>query len=171
MTTTFQIKDMIITRDNVNKLVDDKQVRLVDSNSNGLELFSYINWGEHSDKDVDKCRGVIFKDNSLVLRSYPSTKEIIPNDFGIVETDLLKYPEKCTFFNAHEGAMIRVFYNDDKWYISTNKKLDAFTSKWASKDSFGYSFLQALENEILENSNFEERCKSDFSKSKRSKSF
>ena len=156
MTTSIQNKDMNITRDIINKLIDEKQIRMVDSDQNGLELFCYINWDNHSDNDVKKCRGVIFKGDDLVLRSYPYTNEIAINNFELVEKDFLDYPGQCSFFNAYEGAMIRLFYNSDRWYISTNKKLDAFTSKWASKDSFGYNFLQALENELIDNLKFEE---------------
>jgi hypothetical protein len=35
-----------------------------------------------------------------------------------------------------------------KWYVSTHRKLNAFSSKWASKESFGTAFKHALEEEV-----------------------
>ena len=156
MTTSFSIKNMNITRDIINKLNDEKQIRMVDSDQNGLELFSKVNWENTTDENVNKCRGTIFKEGELVLRSYPHTNDITLDKFEIIEKDVLQHPEKCSYYNAYEGAMIRIFNHSDIWYISTNKKLDAFTSKWASKESFGYNFLQAIENELSDNPKFAE---------------
>jgi hypothetical protein len=44
-----------------------------------------------------------------------------------------------------------MFYFAGKWYLSTNRKLDAFRSKWASKESFGSFFKKALEYEFENN--------------------
>ncbi len=33
-----------------------------------------------------------------------------------------------------EGTLIRIFYFNDKWIITTHRKLDAFKSKWGSEN-------------------------------------
>lgn len=53
--------------------------------------------------------------------------------------------------DAHEGTLIRVFHIDGEWYVSTNRKLDASNSKWASKwQTFGQSFTQAIKEFVDE---------------------
>lgn len=48
-------------------------------------------------------------------------------------------------YDSHEGTIIRVFFIQDKWYVSTHRKLDAMKSKWSSKyTTFGQSFTQAI---------------------------
>lgn len=47
-------------------------------------------------------------------------------------------------FYALEGTLIRVFWYKDRWHISTNKKLNAFKSRWSSRKSFGEMFQETL---------------------------
>ena len=89
MTTSFSIKNMNINRDIINKLNDEKQIRMVDSDQNGLELFSKVNWENTTDENVNKCRGTIFKEGELVLRSYPHTNDITLDKFEIIEKDVI----------------------------------------------------------------------------------
>ena len=46
--------------------------------------------------------------------------------------------------DAHEGSLLRAFCVNDTWYITTHRKLDAFRSKWASRQSFGAQFVESL---------------------------
>ncbi len=39
--------------------------------------------------------------------------------------------------NKSEGNIKQNFYFNDKWIITTHRKLDAFKSKWGSEKSFG----------------------------------
>lgn len=43
-----------------------------------------------------------------------------------------------------EGTIIRIFYHNQQWYISTHRKLDAERSKWGSNNSFKFLFEQGL---------------------------
>jgi hypothetical protein len=148
--------DNAITRADIEKLLLEKSIRLVDSDDKGLELFCHVSCENDSHSDIKKCRGVIFKNDKLVLKSYPFHYEVNQSDFGFIENDVVNNFDKCTFYNAYEGSMIRLFYFADTWYVATNKKLDAFKSKWASKESFGANFKIALENEIATNTDFQE---------------
>ncbi len=49
-----------------------------------------------------------------------------------------------TITEAIEGTLIRIFYFNDKWIITTHRKLDAFKSKWGSEKSFGDIFKEAV---------------------------
>jgi hypothetical protein len=44
-----------------------------------------------------------------------------------------------------------LFYFNGRWYTSTHRTLNAFHSKWASKESFGTAFKKALESEVENN--------------------
>lgn len=124
-----------------------KQVRLVDS-QNGLDLFCYIKCGPTDSDVLKKCRGVVFNGDKLIMNGFPYTYEFTESN----EKEILKHVtenlENCTFYDSHEGALIRMFNFNDQWYTTTNRKLDANKSKWSSKDSFGHFFELALESEV-----------------------
>jgi len=48
------------------------------------------------------------------------------------------------FYDSEEGALIRLFKFNNRWHISTHKKLDAFKSRWGCMESFGDMFIDAL---------------------------
>ena len=141
-----------------NKVECEKMLKMVDKNDEGLELFSY-------EQDVDlrnaentefvhQCRGVIFHNDEIVMKSFPKTVEYSCKDIATIKKTLEDIFGECTFFRSEEGTLIRVFNFNGKWYISTHRKLDAFKSKWASKDSFGELFEKAVGYEFDSNEEF-----------------
>lgn len=89
----------------------------------------------------NNCRGVVFNGEDLFFKGFPYCVEM--NDQTVFDHNLDM--DKCRFFDAHEGTLIRVFNTNGKWYTSTNRKLDAFKSKWAAKtQTFGESFAKAV---------------------------
>jgi hypothetical protein len=127
-------------------------IKLSDTDEeNGLDLFCYVKC-ENSDEDVVKnCRGLVFRKDDVVLKAFPYTDEY-NSDYNLDEMYLGDFDD-LSFFEAHEGSLIRIFYYK-KWYISTHRKLNAFRSKWASKESFGSCFKRALESERDRNESF-----------------
>jgi len=62
-----------------------------------------------------------------------------------------------TIYESHEGTLIRVFNINGKWYTSTNRRLDASTSKWASKhETFGQTFTKAIREIVSDDDEDEE---------------
>jgi hypothetical protein len=128
------------------------QVRLVDSNDAGLELYCSV---RDENEVLRQWRGIVLhKDQGVVMKAFPYTIEMVENEADNITKSLENIFDKCTFFDAHEGALIRMFYFDDKWYITTHRKLDAFRSKWASKESYGTTFLNSLKAEKEHNKRF-----------------
>jgi len=129
-------------------------VHLVDSDEdNKLDMFCYIKCSE-SDSDILKqCRGVVFNDQTLVMKAFPYTIEYNHTDTDGINNALSKF-SNWSFFDSHEGALVRMFHFGEKWYLSTHRKFNAFKSKWASKDSFGTSFKNALLSEEQHNESF-----------------
>lgn len=107
-----------------------------------LDLFCYNNCTNTDENYIKECRGVVFNNNKVILKSFPYTPEYSVSQVDTTINDLVN----CSVFDAHEGTLIRLFYFNNKWFISTNKKLDAFKSKWSSYLTFGQIFKNALYN-------------------------
>ena len=139
-------------RSNIEKL---DSVNLVDSDEvNGLDMFCYAKCNNNDSEIIKQCRGVVFNGNNIVMKAFPYTVE-----FNHTELDGIKMLDsfdEWVFYESQEGALIRMFYFNEKWFVSTHRKLDAFRSKWASRDSFGSSFLSALSSEEENNPSFKE---------------
>lgn len=150
-TNTPQSQESEFTRAAIEAL--GNRVRLTDSDEpTGLELFCYVKCGPEDDGLIRECRGVVFHEQDIVMRAFPYTVEYAHTDDKQIETNIQSVFSKCTFYDAHEGALIRMFNFSGKWFTSTHRKLNAFRSKWASKDSFGTAFKRALEVELENNS-------------------
>jgi hypothetical protein len=132
------------------------KVRMSDSNDKGLELFCYNNCSSDDDEDLIKCRGIVFHGDTIVMKAFPYTIEYSENDNDKIETNINSVLKDCAFYDSYEGSLIRMFFFDGQWYLSTHRKLNAFKSKWASKESFGTSFKRALETEINNNNKLRE---------------
>lgn len=128
------------------------RVRLTDQDeATGLELFCYVKCGPEDPREVRECRGVVFHDNDIVMRAFPYTIEYSHKDVATINEQIGPVFSKCKIYTAEEGALIRMFYFGGKWFVCTHRKLNAFRSKWASKESFGTAFKKALEAEIETN--------------------
>lgn len=140
------------TRANIEAL--GNLVHLVDSDDdNKLDMFCYVKCDANDSDFIKQCRGVVFNDQKLVLKAFPYTIE-----YNHIESENISNTlddiKRWVFFEAHEGALVRVFYFGGKWYVSTHRKLNAFRSKWASRESFGTSFKSALISEEENNDEF-----------------
>ncbi|CCA61400.1 hypothetical protein AV955_gp043 [Diadromus pulchellus ascovirus 4a] len=80
-----------------------------------------------------KVRGVVFDGDKLVFRSSPFPTPGLPESL-----------DGFKVFTMKEGTVIRVFFHNTKWYVSSNRKLDAFKSKWGAI-SFGEIFFNTVE--------------------------
>ena len=94
-------------------------------------------------------RGIFccLKDKSIVARGLPYPLECSADTFNSkVHNDPF---DGCHVTMAIEGPVIIVFYHKDRWYLSTNRKLNAFKSYWADpKSSFGLMFAYGVFSEL-----------------------
>jgi hypothetical protein len=143
------LEEYELTKSNITNL--GTKVRLTDSDeNNGLELYCYVHCSTADNPLLQQCRGVVFDKDKVVMKAFPYTVEYSHTDTDCLE-DFSSCIKDCAFYDSHEGTLIRMFYFDKKWYTSTHRKLNAFRSKWASRESFGSSFKRALEYEITVN--------------------
>ena len=119
-----------------------------------LELYCYNkDCNNDSDKLVKNFRGVIFHKQEIVMKSFPYTEEYTSNDISEIK-ELQTDFANCKFYDSYEGTLLRLFFWKDKWFLSTHRKLNAFKTKWATLQSFGSLFCDALKHEIQNNIEF-----------------
>jgi hypothetical protein len=112
-----------------------------------LQIYSYKYCDNESSDNIKRLRGLVYCGEKLLFKSFGYTQEFIDTDSFITP------PLKTTlFFPSEEGTLLRVFFFEDKWYISTNRKLDATKSRWGGGKSFGEIFMDALFNLYLDTS-------------------
>ena len=120
------------------------KVRMTDKDeANNLEIYCYVHCTATDPEILRKCRGVVVHDKKIVLQAFPYTVEYNHTETVEIATDI--DPKQCKIYTAYEGSLIRMFCYNDTWYTCTHRKLNAFRSKWASKESFGTGFRNSLE--------------------------
>lgn len=145
------VTDLELNRENIEKLKDD--ICLVDSDKeNDLDMFCYLKCDNNSPDIIKNSRGIVFNKNNIVMNAFPYTYEYT-NTYEFLPSLFTNMNEWC-IYPAYEGTLLRMFYFNDKWYLSTHKKLDAFKSRWSSKDSFGQLFIKSLYTEEQNNDMF-----------------
>lgn len=140
-----------------NIVARESDIRLVDSDEEtGLDLFCYNRCDNNESDFIKQCRGLVFHGDTLVMKAFSYADEFSHTDVNIIKNLLTDF-SKWSFFTSYEGALLRLFYFSGKWFLSTHRKLNAFRSKWASRESFGTLFKRALEQELVINKNFSDR--------------
>lgn len=166
----------VISLDEVKRL---PYVEMTDENDD-LSMYCYTRDFDAEDPNVDpltkECRGIIFnKEGKLVSRAFGYTPMYTSEERDISSENSenhLPVPEdikqfiadnifECKVYPALEGALVRVFFHNGKWYITTHRKLDAFKSFWGCRTSFGDMFLNALDAQRSCSPEFAEACPSE----------
>jgi len=118
---------------------------IIEDHTSRLTLHHYQSVDENTSEEVKKTRGLIYDDeNNLVCSSYSYTPEFTLEDKEKYEP-LLHDLSSCAIFRSEEGTLLRLFFDDNRWKLSTHKRINAFDSKWSSNKSFGDLFMEALE--------------------------
>lgn len=110
-----------------------------------VQLYSFKECKRDSPSELKKYRGVAYAGQRLLFRSYGFTPE-----YSTDEVDIVKEEHSFSnyrFFRSEEGTLLRVFHVEEnqKWYLSTHRKLDAFKSRWGNATNFGELFLDVLQ--------------------------
>jgi hypothetical protein len=121
---------------------NDDQFRLTDSNKN-LKIYSYTKCDKTCDDMHKKSRGIVFNNDNFLVSSNGWTPEFTNDNLEEMRTCFTS-DTNPVIFNSEEGCLLRVFYFEDKWYLITHKKLNAFNSRWVSENSWGDMFVDGL---------------------------
>lgn len=130
----------------ITKQIVQQQLRKqpdVDKEQPDVELYCSEYRDQRCVPHSNNAKSYVFNGDQLFFEGYPYSIEVSYPDYEGLEF------EKCRFFEAHEGTLLRVFNINGKWYTSTNRRLDAFNSKWAAKTTtFGIHFADAVQENI-----------------------
>lgn len=96
-------------------------------------------------KIVRECNGIILEKSTFKILCYTFDKCIDCETFDKnINLDNL-YIEK-----AIEGTLLRLYYYNDQWRLSSKKCINAYKSKWLSEKNFGLLFEECINyNEII----------------------
>lgn len=118
-----------------------KNINIFDKDGS-LILLHYIN-----PKIDSHVRGIVvdIEKEVIVCKSFPYTEEFT----DIFQLKDLNFPD-YTITNAYEGTILRLFNYNDKWYLSTHKKINGRESRWSGRE-FGELFDEVLNGYSLDN--------------------
>ena len=116
-------------------------ISLTDQDPDGLlQTYCYDNCNNDDDNNLKISRGLIYKNNKPFIKSFGYTPEYTTETIDQETKDyIISNFSSLRFYYSLEGTLLRFYWNDvnDKWYISTHRKLDARNSRWGSKQTFG----------------------------------
>ena len=116
-------------------------VSLTDQDNTGLlQTYCYDNCSIDDNDDLKISRGLIYKDNKPFIKSFGFTPEFTTQNIDDENKQyIINNFKNFRFYHSVEGTLLRLYWNDinEKWYISSHKKLDARNSRWGSKQTFG----------------------------------
>lgn len=118
----------------IDQLLAEGHVNRVDSDN---DLFM-VHFAEPCEPIYTQHRGDVYS---------WQTKELVCGSMGLInESDWtpgnMALPNPI--YEAPPGTVLRVFNHNGVWRLCTNRRLDAFTSKWGNNVSFGEMFMRAL---------------------------
>jgi hypothetical protein len=144
----------------------ENDIKITDSRDN-LLVYCYEECNDESHPRIKEYRGVVTDlSGNIVLKTFGYTPEYQCMDtYKDMFEDMFPDMKNYKVFDSHEGCLIRIFYMD-KWFISTHKKLDAYTSKWSSRQSFGEIFEESLYTYYQNNPQFQLRIGSNITNSR-----
>lgn len=125
----------------------DSRVNIMDQEED-LKILNYVECHNTSSEELKKMRGVVqeMETGKTLFETFPYTDEYDAQQDRekIIEMLGSDFREDWDAFYAVEGALIRIFWHKTRWYVSTNKKLNAFKSRWSSRKSFGEMLAEGL---------------------------
>jgi hypothetical protein len=124
---------------------------LVTDELENLKLYHYDTCDINSNSDLQSTRGII-KDNSVIVcKTNGFIPEVRTDDTENISKWITPNLNKSQFFESHEGSIVRLWYyseNPDekkhRWFLSTHKRIDAFSSKWGSRTTYGETFVNFI---------------------------
>ena len=129
--------------------LDCESNKIIQDEDGYLTLQHYKECTNEDSADIKATRGII-KDveGNVVCQSFGYTHEYSPEDTEW-QNKVRESIQNCKVFLSEEGTLLRMFCYNHRWYLSTHKRIDSFSSRWSSTLSFGDMFLQALEHYFL----------------------
>lgn len=111
--------------------------------------------------DYSEFKGIVEIDDEneprAVIKTFGFVEEVSVKDKNKLYDILCQTETKglfkngIKFYKSVEGFGITLFYYKNKWHIKTNRKLDAYSSKWGCEVSFGEIFENSIKHAVIQN--------------------
>lgn len=141
-TTQFIYKNKIGSIEELKKVFENKPYNLKikeDAATTNLFVIYNTDKSDFNLKIVNECNGLILDKNTLKIVCYTfdkcSNSLEIPNIFDF---------NNLYIENAIEGTLVRLYYTNDNWLLSTKKCVDSSKASWISDKSFHQMFNECL---------------------------
>lgn len=120
-----------------------ENIKITDSDEH-LDMMSFLDCTNDSPYELKTQRGIVLdKEKNVLVGSFGFTDLYTKDDQEKITT-LLEPLEDWSFYYSMEATLLRVFFHNEKWYLVTHKKLDAFKSRWSCRETFGELFTNHL---------------------------
>lgn len=104
-----------------------------------------------SSEEKQAIRGIICHNDKVVCKAFPFTPEfsIESDEFFSMEFQ----QQDVVYMESWEGTQLRMWFNtvEDRWFLSTVRKIDANKSCWRNNTSFRQIFDIVLEEKNIKN--------------------
>ena len=134
---------------NLKAILESQQFGLKIKEDNELPNLFLIHTQDTSNfslKFINECNGIIMDKNTFQIVCYTFDKCADK----LLTSDLFDY-DNLYYENAFEGTLIRLYYYNNKWNVSTKKCLNASKSKWISNKNFAELFNECIEQYNITN--------------------
>ena len=144
----LKIRNFILSHDNWEELLQAPPYNLIISRDEGYIMFKYSQIdSDFNDPIVQEARGIIFKESNweCVCHAFNKFGNYGESYVEKLDWDSVKVLEKI------DGSLLKLFYDNNSWHISTNGTIDAFKSNTGNVlyPTFGDLFLNAIPDNIV----------------------
>lgn len=145
----LQTQKILIENDNWKEILSSApyNLKIVEKTLNGVDyvLLKY-NQIESSfyEEIVKECRGIIFRKNDWKIVCFPFKKFF---SYGEIYADTINF-DTAKIQEKIDGSIIKLWYDNNSWIISTNGLIDAEEATTPLGYSFKDLFIEGLMNNI-----------------------
>ena len=127
---------------------EEKKTKIVETDKlDGLVCYHFFDCDNNSSEEHKQLRGIIKEKetNKIICKTFGYTPEVVENDDENIQRFVVPMVEaKATCFYSYEGSLLRMFNYNNKWYLATHRKINAFKSRWGFGKSYGDLFAEYL---------------------------
>lgn len=137
-----------------NKFVNN-MIRCTDHNDK-YYIYHFKDCNNDSPLDVKNRRGVIYytedgnpNNGKIVCQTFNYTPEYLSTQKDEIKKVIENIGiQNCHFYNDEESTLLRLWFHNGKWNLSSHKKLSAYASFWSNSKSHGELFEEAIKWQI-----------------------
>jgi len=126
-------------------------VSITDFNDN-YRIYHYNKLPDNPNDDLDAYERGVIRDSkgNILCKSFSFTPELFSDQRQQINEALGsgRLSDKFKFYKAEEVTLIRAWFHDNRWHLSTHKKIDAYNSRWSSQKSYGELFCEAIHHYV-----------------------